>query len=880
MIRLVVLLVGHGASAHAGKAPNALLVCTGKQDLAGVRQLHGGSWLSGIGRVAKRKLSLAHAGELIVGLGNGGGCGDRGDLTDADGAVCHLEAGLIHHDGLDRRGFGSPKQAEAAKGIGRLALGQAVALGEGVAHRHDHATLDLPLAGQGIDGLAHVVRCDHLADPAGLPVEDAKLGGIAVGHMRHGIWHIGAQRVGLGQVIAVELPALEIVQGFALQRADQLFTGTAGRFAGNTGLAGAGGVAGVRRDPGVGALVDDLVAAQAGVCHHHLHQHGAKALADAGRAGVDMYLAVVLDNELAAAPVGQTHANAGVFHRTGEPHGVAAMDGRVIVGLDLVEGFHKARLGADDLAVGQHAARTDGVAVADLPGGDADKLGHLIEQRLNGKAGLCDAEAAEGAGGGIVGIVGRALDLKVLVGVGSGRVGAGPLQNRAAQRGKGAGIRDHPGLDALDKAVFVAAQGEVHIEGVALGVHQQGLGPRELDLDRNAGKVGDQGRMVLDRHILLAAEAAAHKQVLHLALFIRHAQHGSALVQGGMGALVGGEQPHAAVFDGVGHAALRLQKGVLGPRGDKMAADHMLGSGNGAGRVAAADVLIGLDVAFVPLEDQGRVRPRRFLGRADEGQNLIFHLHQLFRRFQRLHIARADQCHGVAQIVGDLAHGDHGRLVLFDVTYVHLAGNVLCREHADHPGQGLGPAGVDGEHPGAWIFGAHGAAVAHAFEIHVVGVLAVAQNLLGHVQPVDAAADVPVVHRGLGDQAVFQGPGCKLDGLDDLDVAGAAADIVGDGAADLRLGGRKRPVEQPLGTHHHARDAKSALDRAGFAEGPGVDLLFKVGQSLHGEHALALELAGLDGAGPHGLAVDEHRARAARALAAAILAGGQAQLVS
>ena len=88
--------------------------------------------------------------------------------------------------------------------------------------------------------------------------------------------------------------------------------------------------------------------------------------------------------------------------------------------------------------------------------------------------------------------------------------------------------------------------------------------------------------MVLHGHILLAAEAAAHQHILYLTVLIVHSQHGGALVHGGVGALVGGQQLHAAVFQRQRHAALRLQKGVLCPRGVEMLRKDVFGMADGA----------------------------------------------------------------------------------------------------------------------------------------------------------------------------------------------------------------------------------------------------------------------------------------------------------
>ena len=198
-------------------------------------------------------------------------------------------------------------------------------------------------------------------------------------------------------------------------------------------------------------------------------------------------------------------------------------------------------------------------------------------------------------------------------------MGAGTLQHGAAQRGKRAGIGHNRGLDALNDAVFVAAHGEGHVEAVALGVYQNGLLTAQLELDRLPGQVAQQRGVVLDGHILLAAEAAAHQTVLHLTVVVVHAQHGRTLVHGGMGALVGGQQLHAAVVQRQRHAALRLQERVLCPRGGKMLGQHIFGILDGRFRVAAGHVLIGLHVALLFVEHQRRVGSGSLGGVMDGG---------------------------------------------------------------------------------------------------------------------------------------------------------------------------------------------------------------------------------------------------------------------
>src|SRR6185369_4389824 len=55
-------------------------------------------------------------------------------------------------------------------------------------------------------------------------------------------------------------------------------------------------------------------------------------------------------------------------------------------------------------------------------------------------------------------------------------------------------------------------------------------------------------------------------------------------------------------------------------------------------------------------------------------------------------------------------------------------------------------------------------------------------------------------------------PGCMLDGLDDVDVSGAAAEIAGDGLADFELAGIVVLFEQGDAGEHHARRAIAALE--------------------------------------------------------------------
>src|SRR5215471_1921463 len=78
--------------------------------------------------------------------------------------------------------------------------------------------------------------------------------------------------------------------------------------------------------------------------------------------------------------------------------------------------------------------------------------------------------------------------------------------------------------------------------------------------------------------------------------------------------------------------------------------------------------------------------------------------------------------------------------------------------------------------------------------------------------------------------------GRVLDRLDDVDVAGAAAEVSGDRPADLVLVGVLVALDERARSHHHARGAEAALEAVLLHEAllDGVQLVGL--QALHGAH--------------------------------------------
>lgn len=162
--------------------------------------------------------------------------------------------------------------------------------------------------------------------------------------------------------------------------------------------------------------------------------------------------------------------------------------------------------------------------------------------------------------------------------------------------------------------------------------------------------------------------------------------------------------------------------------------------------------------------------------------------------------------------------------------------HVLGAQDAHHTGQGLGLGGVDGEHTGARVLGAHGAGIGQTRLIElvdVVGILALAEHLLAHVDAEGALAHAVVVAalQILVDLLfATEHRSCQRNALDNLFVAGAAADIATDGVLDLLLGGLGVLGDQRCTRHDHAGDAKTALHGAHGAKGVHKGLAHVLGR--------------------------------------------------
>ena len=774
---------------------------------------------------------------------------------------------------------------------------------------------------------------------AAVIVQNDHMRGKAVADVALGIGNVGAQLVGRLQVHVAKLASLERLDGsrgilrmhtlagdellrvqligatvvvldldaVAMRAHGSIGRGLAGLNAkhgiaqqeGGTahGLAGHDRLTRARRGAGVGSVlggalaVGDAAKRQAARLGNVLQKDGVAALADVGRGGIDHGHAV-LDADLAAAGIGQAHAHAGVLHGAGN----AGMSGMRVVGiLDLEQRLLKCRGAVGNLAVGQNLARLDGITVADLPRIQADLLGQQVDQALERKLGLANAKASVRTGGRVVGVVAKAADVGVLVLVGADGMRAGALEHRAAQRRVGAGIKIDLAIQAGKVALGVAAQRKDAVHGVALGMERERLSTRELALHGTLELICGERGQVLDGHVLLAAKATTHEHGLddHTLGFVIPAKHVGALFARIVGALVG--RLHLdAVLVREGNGALGLQEGMLGKgrgkalrHGERALRQRL---GGVAARHVAALAHVVLELHRVAKGKEAVMQARRVGGLGLDNvahglQRLVINLYELLGLLERRLVLGNHQHDGVTHAAGDIARRDHDVPVLDKVADL-VNRHVLGAQDTHHAGQGLGLGGIDGEHTGARVLGAHGAGVGQTRLIElvdVVGILALAEHLLAHVDTEGALAHAVVIAalQILVDLLfAAEHRSCQRNALDDLLVAGAAADVTANGVLDLFLGGLGVLGDERCTCHDHAGDTKTALHGAHGTKGVHKGLAHVLGQALDGHDVATGGKGGGQHAGLDGRAVHVNGAGTARALGAAVLGGMDVQVVA
>ena len=312
--------------------------------------------------------------------------------------------------------------------------------------------------------------------------------------------------------------------------------------------------------------------------------------------------------------------------------------------------------------------------------------------------------------------------------------------------------------------------------------------------------------------------------------------------------------------------------------------------GGVAARHMAALAHVVLELHRVAKGKEAVVQARRVgglgLGDVAHGlQRLVIDLYELLGLLERRFVLGDHQHDGIAHAAGDIALGDHDVPILDKVADL-VDRHVLGAQDAHHTGQGLGLGGIDGEHAGARILGAHGAGVGQTRLIElvdVVGILALAEHLFTHVDAEGALAHAVVVAalQVLVDLLfAAEHRSGQRDALDNLLVAGAAADVAADGVLDLLLGGLGVLGDERRARHDHTGDAKTALHGTHGTKGVHKGLAHVLGQALDSHDVATGGKGGGQYARLDGRAVHMDSAGAAGALGAAVLGGMDVQVVA
>ena len=482
-------------------------------------------------------------------------------------------------------------------------------------------------------------------------------------------------------------------------------------------------------------------------------------------------------------------------------------------------------------------------------------------------------------------------------------------------------VGDHVGADRQDLALLrgrdlaahhvVAGEAGAHevLEAVLHPLH--GLADHQRGHDR-ADVAG------VDRH--LVAEAAADVRRDHPDLVL--GQPGDQRVDGPVRVrgLAGGPQRELPADPlVVGDAAAGLHRSRVDARVDDVLGDDHVGAGEDRlGRRLVAGLPVEAVVVGLPLEVVADHRGVRREGGAyvdHRRQGVVLHVDQLERVARRVAVLGHHE-RDLLALEPDLVGGEHGLHVVGQGGHPGqpLSGQVGAGDDRLHLGVGQRGGRVDADDPGMGDGRAQDREVQHPGQLDVVDVAAhpadearvllaehpaVPDRRLVVVDPLEVLAgfgrghdvlptvSVSACGVGLGVGLGVRGPvaarvrGGPLHRAHDRGVAGAAADLSGDGLADRLLAGVRVAVEQRPRRHQHARGAEAALQPVAAHEA----LLDGVEHAVHLEvldraHLVAAGHRGQHGAGLDRLPVQPGHAGAAVAGVATPVRPGQPELVA
>ena len=504
---------------------------------------------------------------------------------------------------------------------------------------------------------------------------------------------------------------------------------------------------------------------------------------------------------------------------------------------------------------------------------------HLVEQALEREAHVDGAVAAERAAGRRVGEHALADIFDVLEVVDGVEHRAGIEDRHHAIAGMRAAALDAFAFDAGDPAVLLQPdlEPDVGLRPAAMG--DEGLLAVDHEPHAALGLARQQRRDQLDVERLgAAAEAAADMRLDHADP--RHV-HGEDLRQHQVdvvGDLRGGMHRHAVALGVVARdrgVHLHLVLADLGAIVGRLA--HEIGVGEGLLDIAELEEHVAFEIAgLLGVQQHGVGRER--VGGGEIGRQLL-HLH-LDERERRLGGGVVDRGDGGDRLAA-IAHLVARQRMLGARDRQHAEGLVAIGAGDDrlHAGKLQRLRDVDVDDLGMRIGAAIDAAGQRAgLDRKVGGVFGAAGDLLRAVHHRHVVADVvrghDLVH---GATPLRPSDGRVSHRLDDLHVAGAAADVGAERLADVVIARMRIAAQQADRRHDESRRAIAALRAELFVEAalhcgkPSV-----VAERFHGVDAPARDARGERQAGEPRLVVDQHRAGAALAAVASRFCAGQA----
>ena len=612
------------------------------------------------------------------------------------------------------------------------------------------------------------------------------------------------------------------------------------RVAAQIGLAAGGGRSAVGRKVGVHDQHADFLDGQAQLFGRARSQYPDQVLPHFGAARANLSAAAGVDLHLGLGFVGRAAAQAGIFvagshapaiDLAADPHRRKELLRRPFhlpgahLGFDLLQTGEQPDALFELLAGGRGRADTQGILAAQRNRVHPQRFGDQVQIAFDGERRLGDAETAERAARGVVGVHGVTVDLGTAHRIRAGRMGGGARHHLFTQAGIGAAVPIELGFDGGQRAVLPRPGLDADEGGVAFGVETQAFFARVENLDRAPGDLGGQRRVHLAGNVLLAAEASPHHRAFDAHSIFGQPQTARHLVAVGVGDLAAHIDRElvvatvARVLPAGGHTdrTLRLQKGMLGHRGPVGALDDHIGGSKASRKVAVAHLDVLEQVAAGPVGVQHR---RAGL----PGGDRVGHRRQQFILDPKVRKGRMglvvavgdDQRDRIPDIAGRVRAAGKGRPVVLDQTMAQLAGNVLLCQHAAHTRQRHGRSTVDAQDPGMRVCAAQRGTVQHASKKVVVGVKGLPGDLGDRIRPRQRPADLGQRFDLFGQRwrrhvAGAHLLGRRLDRVQNRNIARAATVGVLQTMLDLGVAGGRIGIEQGLGLQDEARGAEAAL---------------------------------------------------------------------